>query len=118
MLICRAGFHTITRLYATTPPLSELPLAPQEVTVRQSGRVYHLTYQPGDTLLETLRRAGVWAPSNCEQGVCGTCMVKRVKGNVALRQNYVLSEQDLAAGYTLACQGVPCDAVCEIELEG
>jgi hypothetical protein len=44
--------------------------------------------------------------------------VKRVKGNVALRQNYVLSEQDLAAGYPLPCQGVPCDDVCEIELEG
>ena len=45
-------------------------------------------------------------------------MVKRVKGTVVLRENHVLSDQDLAAGYTLACQGVPCDEVCEIEIEG
>lgn len=83
-----------------------------------SGRIHRLKYHPGETLLETMRRGGVWAPSNCEQGVCGTCMVRRIKGVVALRQNHVLSEQDLAAGLTLACQGVPCDGVCEIELEG
>jgi hypothetical protein len=45
-------------------------------------------------------------------------MVKRLKGKVALRENHVLSDQDLAAGYTLACQGVPCGDVCEIEIEG
>lgn len=86
--------------------------------MRRGGRVHHLRYLRGDTLLETLRRGGVAAASLCEQGVCGTCMVKRVKGTVVLRENHVLSDQDLAAGYTLACQGVPCDEVCEIEIEG
>ena len=69
-----------------------------------------------DFLREHLHLTGTHL--GCEQGVCGTCMVKRVKGTVALRQNYVLSDQDLAAGFTLACQGVPCDTVCEIEIEG
>jgi 3-ketosteroid 9alpha-monooxygenase subunit B len=105
-------------LHGTTPPHPESQFAPEELIVRQGGRIHHLKYYRGDTLLETLRREGVWAPSNCEQGVCGTCMVKRVKGTVVLRQNYVLSDQDLAAGFTLACQGVPCDTVCEIEIEG
>ncbi len=88
------------------------------VTVRQGGRIHHLKYQRGETLLETMRRGGVWAPSNCEQGVCGTCMVKRLKGEVMLRENHILSDQDLTAGFTLACQGVPRDTVCEIEIEG
>lgn len=112
------GSSPRTHLSSTTPPSPESQLAPQELTVRQGRRVLHLRYHPGETLLDTLRRGGVWAPSNCEQGVCGTCMVKRVKGAVMLRQNHVLSEDDLAAGYTLACQGVPCDAVCEIEIDG
>jgi hypothetical protein len=42
----------------------------------------------------------------------------RVQGEVALRENHVLSDEDLASGYTLACQGVPSSAVCEIEVDG
>jgi 3-ketosteroid 9alpha-monooxygenase subunit B len=105
-------------LHGTTPPPSEPQIAPQEVIVHWGGRIHRLQYHRGETLLETLRRGGLWTPSNCEQGVCGTCMARRIRGNVTLRQNHVLSDQDLAAGFTLACQGVPCDSICEIELEG
>ena len=57
-------------------------LAPEEVVVHLNGRTHRLKYHRGETLLETMRRAG------------------------------------LASGYTLACQGVPCSAVCEIEVAG
>jgi hypothetical protein len=43
-------------------------------------------------------------------------MARRLQGEVALRENHVLSDEDLAAGYTLACQGVPCSSVCEIAI--
>jgi 3-ketosteroid 9alpha-monooxygenase subunit B len=92
--------------------------APEEVIVRRGSRTHRLKYHLGDTLLETMRRGGVPASSLCEQGLCGTCMVRLLQGDVALRENHVLSEQDLAEGYTLACQGVPCGSVCEIEIEG
>ena len=81
-----------------------------------NGRVLRLKYHRGDTLLETLRRANLLTPFVCEQGVCGTCMARLLKGEVALRENHVLNEQDLASGYTLACQGVPHSAECEIEI--
>jgi ferredoxin len=97
---------------------SEPGLAPEEVVVRFNGRTHRLKYHRGDTLLETMRRAGLPAPFMCEQGVCGTCMARRVQGEVALRENHVLSDRDLASGYTLPCQGVPCSVVCEIEVEG
>jgi 3-ketosteroid 9alpha-monooxygenase subunit B len=93
-------------------------LTPEEVVVRLNGRSHRIKYHRGDTLLETMRRAGLPAPFVCEQAVCGTCMARRLNGEVALRENHVLSDEDLAAGYTLACQGVPCSAVCEIEIEG
>jgi 3-ketosteroid 9alpha-monooxygenase subunit B len=100
------------------PPDLVPALAPQEVLVRQGGRIHRLKYHRGETLLETMRRGGVSAPHLCEQGFCGTCMVRLLVGNVALRENHVLSERDLADGYTLACQGVPCSTVCEIEIDG
>jgi 3-ketosteroid 9alpha-monooxygenase subunit B len=99
-------------------PHQQLELAPKEVVVRLNGRTHRLEYHRGETLLETMRRAGLTTPFVCEQGVCGTCMARRVKGEIALRENHVLSDEDLAAGYTLACQGVPRDNFCEIEIEG
>ena len=94
----------------------ELEPAPAEVIVRFNGRSHRLKYHRGETLLETMRRAGVLAPSVCEQGVCGTCIARLLQGEVALRENHVLSDEDLASGYTLACQGVPCSSVCEIAI--
>lgn len=91
-------------------------VAPEEVVVRINGRTHRLKYHKGDTLLETMRRAGILTPFVCEQGLCGTCMARLVKGEVALRENHVLSDDDLASGYTLACQGVPCSTECEIEV--
>ena len=96
----------------------QLDLAPKEVVVRLNGRTHRLEYHRGETLLETMRRAGLITPFVCEQGVCGTCIARRLKGEIALRENHVLSDEDLAAGYTLACQGVPCDNFCEIEIGG
>ena len=106
------------QLHESKPPDFQLELAPEEVVVRLNGRTHRIKYHRGETLLETMRRAGLVSPSMCEQGVCGTCMARRVQGEVALRENHVLSDEDLASGYTLACQGVPCSAVCEIEVEG
>jgi 3-ketosteroid 9alpha-monooxygenase subunit B len=106
------------QLHDLKPPDRQPELTPEEVVVRLNGRTHRVKYHWGETLLETMRRAGLVSPSMCEQGVCGTCMARRVQGEVALRENHVLSDEDLAAGYTLACQGVPCSAVCEIEVEG
>jgi ferredoxin len=105
-------------LHDSKPPLSNPELVPDEVVVRLHGRTHRLKYHRGESLLETMRRASLTTPFVCEQGVCGTCMARLVQGEVALRENHVLSDEDLASGYTLACQGVPCSAVCEIEVDG
>jgi 3-ketosteroid 9alpha-monooxygenase subunit B len=93
-------------------------VTPHEIVVHLGGRTYRIAYEPGETLLEAMRRAGLPAPFLCEQAVCGTCMVRCLKGEVILRENHVLSDDDLAQGYRLACQGMPAGTVCEIEIQG
>jgi 3-ketosteroid 9alpha-monooxygenase subunit B len=101
----------------TAPASGALPV-PAEIIVHAVGTEYRVPYRAGDTLLEAMRRGGIAAPSLCEQGVCGSCMVRRLKGEVQLRENFILADEDLAAGYTLACQGLPVGEVCEIEIPG
>lgn len=67
-------------------------------------------WTPGTTLLEHLESKGVKAPYSCREGECSACAVRLLEGDVTMRNNDVLDEEDLAEGIRLACQS---DAVTE-----
>jgi len=69
---------------------------------------------PGQTILETARAAGVRIPAACESGICGTCKVLKRSGDVDMRHNGGISEQEIAGGYVLACCSRPLSPL-EIE---
>lgn len=67
-----------------------------------------------DTILATARVAGLNIPSGCTFGVCGTCKVKKVSGQVHMVHNGGITDEDIEAGYILACCSHPIGPV-EIE---
>jgi 3-ketosteroid 9alpha-monooxygenase subunit B len=71
------------------------------------GTSFAVDSQPGDTLLDAMLRAGLPAPNSCRMGQCGACMCRVESGRVALDGNAVLDEDELAAGWTLACCARP-----------
>lgn len=89
---------------------------PPTIKVRTGLKRIEVSYQAGDTIVETLRRADVDIMTQCEQGYCGTCMVQVLKGEIEMRVNDALGEADLDDGMRLACQGEPRGDVVEIEL--
>lgn len=62
---------------------------------------------PNETLLESARRAGLTPPFSCEAGNCATCMAKLTEGRATMRVNDALTDDEVADGYILTCQGVP-----------
>jgi len=64
-----------------------------------------------DTLLAVARNSGIVIPSGCTFGVCGTCKVKKLSGDVHMVHNGGISEDDIEAGYVLACCSNPMGAV-------
>ena len=57
-------------------------------------------------------RARINIPLDCRDGVCGTCRALVTEGEVDMRRNYALEDDELADGYVLTCQAVPTtDAV-------
>jgi 3-ketosteroid 9alpha-monooxygenase subunit B len=77
------------------------------VTIRLDRKKASVPRVPGETLLESARRAGLSPPFSCEAGNCGTCMAKLIEGEVTMRTNEVLEEDEIADGYILTCQAVP-----------
>ena len=76
-------------------------------TITLDGNTVTVPANPGDTLLETARRAGLSPPYSCEAGNCGTCIATVTDGTVTMRVNEVLEEDEIADGLVLTCQGVP-----------
>lgn len=68
-----------------------------------------------DTILATARVAGLNIPSGCTFGICGTCKVKKRSGQVHMVHNGGITEEDIAAGYILACCSQPIGRV-EVEV--
>jgi len=70
------------------------------VTIRSSGRVFSI---PGDQDTATfLNENGVFIPTSCEQGMCGSCKTKVLEGE-ADHRDQGLSAADKAQGYFLPC---------------
>jgi ferredoxin len=77
------------------------------VTIRLDRKKASVPWVPGETLLESARRAGLSPPFSCEAGNCGTCMAKLIEGTATMRTNEVLEDDEIADGYILTCQAVP-----------
>lgn len=76
--------------------------------VTLDGRRRLLEFDPEKgSILESARAAGLPAPFACKAGVCATCRAKLVAGQVEMKVNYGLSEDEVARGYVLTCQAVP-----------
>lgn len=90
---------------------------PDTIELRLQGTRHRVAYHPGDTVLETARRAGLAAPYSCESGSCATCMALLHEGSVTMRANNALTAEEVAEGWILTCQSVPAGPTIRIEYE-
>jgi ferredoxin len=81
--------------------------AGDEVTILLDRKKTTVSQKPGETLLESARRAGLTPPFSCEAGNCGTCMAKLTEGTATMRVNDALMDDEVEDGYVLTCQAVP-----------
>lgn len=62
---------------------------------------------PGRTILQTARAAGVRIGAACEGGLCGTCRVMKLSGEVDMQHNGGILDEEIEEGYILACCSRP-----------
>lgn len=56
-----------------------------------------------ETILQAALRSGIVIPCGCGRGLCGTCRMARVFGDIAMTHQGGLSPEEEAAGLILAC---------------
>lgn len=70
-----------------------------EVRLEHSGRTYDIPV--GVSILDALRNEGVYVPSSCESGTCGSCKTRLLEGEADHRDLVLLDEEK--ADHIMVC---------------
>ena len=87
---------------------ADLPVATCSAYAIMDGRRREFGIEKGrETVLEAGLRQGVELPYSCKGGVCSTCRVSLVEGEVDMDVHYALEDYEIARGFILMCQSYP-----------
>jgi 3-ketosteroid 9alpha-monooxygenase subunit B len=101
---------------ATVGPVRE---APASVVGDLDGEEFALDgWAPDQVLLDFLLSKGVGAPYSCREGNCSACACIVLEGEVQMKHNEVLDDDDLADGIRLACQSLPVSDTVKVTYSG
>ncbi|GAA3718712.1 ferredoxin--NADP reductase [Gordonia hankookensis] len=95
---------------ASEPTAESDPLAATDAATAQvvsDGNTHTIDWPRSQNLVEAMLAHGIDVPYSCREGQCGTCACVVVDGDVTMTDTGVLDEDDLEAGYVLACQARP-----------
>ena len=78
-----------------------------EVTVVLDGRSTTTAMAPDRSVLDGAAATRTDLPFACKGGVCGTCRARVTQGEVDMRRNYALDDDEVERGFVLTCQSRP-----------
>jgi len=88
----------IERFKAPTPVAVEGEDTAFDVVIQSTGQRIHVA--PDTTVLAALEDAGLPVASSCTEGICGTCEIGVVKGEIEHR-DFLLSDEERAAAASM-----------------
>jgi ring-1,2-phenylacetyl-CoA epoxidase subunit PaaE len=96
------------------PPAFVIDPAPRSILLSMQKPARMIPIKFPQTILEAALLYQVNIPYSCKAGICGSCVVKCIEGEVKMKHNEVLTDKELASGLVLTCVGY---AISNITLE-
>lgn len=90
---------------APASPEGDSGVATYSVEFTKTGKT--VTCRADENVLDAALAAGVRLASSCSQGMCGTCKIPKLSGEVEMNHNGGIRPKEVAAGKILACCSKP-----------
>ncbi len=87
------------------------------VTVVLDGRSTTSAMPRDRSVLDSAQQARADLPFACKGGVCGTCRAHLRSGEVEMRRNYALDDDEVERGFVLTCQSHPVSAEVTVDFD-
>ena len=78
-----------------------------EITITVDDETTTFTMSKKQSILEAALDEDLDAPYSCQGGICSSCVARITEGEATMRQNNILTENELAEGLILTCQAHP-----------
>lgn len=68
-------------------------------------------------VLDAAAEQGIDVPFSCKGGMCCTCKAKVIEGEVEMKKNYALEDDQVEDGFILTCQSLPVSEKLSIDFD-
>jgi ring-1,2-phenylacetyl-CoA epoxidase subunit PaaE len=110
--IFKESFSSLPRPIVPVPE----DTSPHQVTIYFKEQKHVISVQFPQTILSAAKLNRINLPYSCETGRCGSCLALCKSGKVWMAYNEVLTEEEVASGQILLCQGYPIHGDVEVLL--
>jgi glycine betaine catabolism B len=93
--------------FAPVPVPAEEAVVEQKFKVNFAKSRRDIECSSSEHVLDAAKKAGVRLPSSCTQGMCGTCKVKLVSGEVSMKHAGGIRQREIDQGMVLLCCSKP-----------
>jgi ferredoxin len=104
-----ATAESFAEMRAEAPGFAPAPVESTDTKFKVSFAKSHREIEcgSGQHVLDAAKKAGVRLPASCTQGMCGTCKVKLVSGEVAMKHAGGIRQREIDQGMVLLCCSKP-----------
>jgi len=78
-----------------------------EITILLDDETTTFTMKQSDSILDAALEEDLDAPYACKGGVCSSCLAQVTEGKAEMKNNRVLSDEQIAKGYIITCEAHP-----------
>lgn len=88
-----------------------------EITMLVDDEETTLMMPQNQTILEAALANDIDAPYSCQGGVCSSCICRVTEGSAKMRQNNILTDNEVAEGLVLSCQAEPTSSLLKVDFD-
>ena len=87
------------------------------IKVTLDFETFNVKLNDNKSILEILLDENIDAPHSCLGGICSTCIARVRSGETEMKENQILTEEEISEGLILTCQAYPKSSSIEIDYD-